>query len=447
MLIPGDVVTADNLGIVRIVSKIGGGGQGEVYVGESSSLGRVAVKWYAPQWATEQQQVVLDDLISRGTPDARFLWPISRVAKTSDQHAVTLPSAAGCKSFGYVMPLCEVGYVPLARLVNGNLNPASDPSFAAILASCRQLVESFRLLHAGGLCYRDISLGNVLLNPATGDIRICDVDNVSVDDGTSAVLGTPLFMAPEIVRDTTYSVVPSRRTDLHSLAVLLFVLLFMEHPLIGRRVDQGIWDEAHAQRHFGTDPLFIMSPTDSSNRAVKPHVERYWQLYPEFLRARMLTAFGEGLNDPRARVTEGEWGRVLTRLRDGMGTCPRCTATVFYDLGSPTTEVCVACGAPLADPLVLVTGRRQMVASRHLLLGADLDRSGAAHEPIGRAVVHPQDGNRLGLKNLTARPWTVTMPDGVEYTVAPQQAIELTDGITVRAGDIVAEVRHAVAAR
>jgi DNA-binding helix-hairpin-helix protein with protein kinase domain len=431
MLAIGSRLDADDIGVVRITSPLGGGGQGEVYVAESDALGRFAVKWYKPNWSTPEQLHTLTHLIERGSPDRRFLWPLAVVRSVS----------RASQQFGYLMPLCEPGFVPLARLVNGNLGRSQDPSFATVISTCLHLVESFRLLHAGGLCYRDISLSNVFFEPNTGDIRICDVDNVGIDDGKSKVLGTPLFMAPEIVRDPGHNTFPSRRTDLHSLAVLLFVLLFMEHPLIGKRVDMGLWDESHAIQHFGWQPVFIMSDADPSNRPLQEHVERYWQLYPEFLRQRFLTAFGAALTDPGARVTEGEWIRVLTELRDCMGTCPVCDATVFYDLRSGHAQHCQSCGNDLPRPLVVVVGKRRLIVSRHLRFGSDLLRSHAASDDVlARAVRHPHDPARLGLKNLTQNSWSVTTADGAEYTVGPQQAVELSDGMNVRVGDVEASI-------
>jgi DNA-binding helix-hairpin-helix protein with protein kinase domain len=303
------------------------------------------------------------------------------------------------------------------------------------------LVESFRLLHAGGLCYRDVSLANLFFDPAAGDIRICDVDNVGVDDGTSKVLGTPLFMAPEIVRDRTYRTFPSRRTDLHSLAVILFMLLFMEHPLIGRRVDAGIWDDEHSIRHFGADPLFIFSPDDDSNRPRRRHAQQYWRVYPEFLKRPMLTAFGIGLNDPAERVTEGEWIRVLTELRDSMASCPGCGNTVFYSVRSAERETCAACGTSLPKPLVLAAGRRRIVVSRHLAFGMDFLQQNAVDGPvIARAVSHPADHRRLGLKNVSGAPWRVTTAEGSVHRVNPQEAVDLLEGLRMTIGGIDAVV-------
>jgi DNA-binding helix-hairpin-helix protein with protein kinase domain len=434
MLSPDDVVCGERVGRVRITGRLGGGGQGEVYRAETATGAPLAIKWYKPNWATREQARVLDHLISRGSPDPRFLWPICQV---------TLPEPApgAASSFGYAMPLCEPEYVPLVRLVNGTLDPALEPGFAELLRICQHIVESFRLLHLSGLCYRDVSLANLFFHPATAGVRICDVDNVGIDDGSSKVLGTPLFMAPEIVRDTAATTFPSRGTDLHSLAVVLFYLLFLEHPLVGAKVDSGIWNEEHAVEHFGRNPVFVLSPTDSSNRPVSPHVERYWALYPRFLRERVLTAFGEGLHNPAGRVTEGEWLRALSRLRDAMGACPECAATVFFDLDAPSETTCHGCGCRLPTPLVLRIGNRRLVVSRHLRFGSEVVSAlPVPGPPIAEAVAHPSAGSRIGLKNETEVSWNVRMPDGSEHTVGPRQAVELTEGTTIQLPALTATV-------
>ena len=434
MLSAGDVVQGERTGAVRIVARIGGGLQGEVFRAESAA-GPVAVKWYHPPWATAAQARVIDELIAQGSPDPRFLWPVERLNPLAGPgHEPVL---------GYAMPLCEPGYFKLVRLVNGTLSPSLVPAPAEIIRICEHAVESFRLLHLSGLCYRDVSLANVFFDPRTANIRICDVDNVGIDDGTSKVLGTPLFMAPEIVRDTRFTTFPSRSTDLHSLAVLLFFLLFKEHPLVGRKVDRGLWDDQHALIHFGQEPVFVLSPDDDSNRPVSPHVEHYWALYPQFLRNRMISAFGVGLQTPSARVTEGEWLRTLSRLRDCMGSCPNCGATVFHDLDATEPVRCQSCDRPLPRPLVLVIGRRRLVVSRHLRFGAEVTAAlPSPGPPIAEAVPHPSEPDRFGLKNLTEVTWTVTMADGSEYSVGPRQAIELTEGVAISTPTIKAVVHR-----
>src|SRR5262249_50203112 len=107
-----------------------------------------------------------------------------------------------------------------------------EPSNKALATAAMFLADSFLQLHAKGLCYCDVSLGNVFIDPDTGDVLICDNDNVGIDGKPPFVKGTQFFMAPEIVRNEA---LPDSKTDRYSLAVLLFHLFIVHHPLQGRR--------------------------------------------------------------------------------------------------------------------------------------------------------------------------------------------------------------------
>ncbi len=107
-----------------------------------------------------------------------------------------------------------------------------NTTFRALATAGFYLADGYFQLHVGGMCYRDISFGNVFLEPGNGEVLICDNDNVAVDgDTNSGVLGTLRFMAPEIVRGQALS---DRKTDLFSLSVLLFYMFMFHHPLEGK---------------------------------------------------------------------------------------------------------------------------------------------------------------------------------------------------------------------
>ena len=77
------------------------------------------------------------------------------------------------------MNLIPSQYQGLEKLVLGKMRP--NPSFDILCTAAINLVESFRQLHAQGLCYKDINLGGPLMDPKTGDVVICDCDNVRVN--------------------------------------------------------------------------------------------------------------------------------------------------------------------------------------------------------------------------------------------------------------------------
>jgi DNA-binding helix-hairpin-helix protein with protein kinase domain len=395
----------------RVIELLGSGGQGEVYRVQWGS-GEYALKWYYDHSATAAQRGGLETLIDQGAPSELFLWPED------------IAEADGVPGFGYIMRLRPTEYRGLHDFVSGKV----DASFFSLATAGIGLAKAFRSLHNHGLCYRDISFGNAFVNPATGAVLVCDNDNVTVNRSNSAgVLGTPDFMAPEIVR---MEALPSTRTDLYSLAVLLFYILFIGHPLVGRRVLAiRCWDTAAREYMFGEQPLFIFDTNDMSNGPVDmaddPSGEAggfaliYWALYPEFLRTTFRKAFSIGLREPDARVTELEWLHTLTALRDAIFRCSSCGTPNFYDAeamkaAGSRLRPCWSCAKTPVAPFRLAIGNRlTMLNSGSQLYPHHLDE-GHAYDfsrPVAEVVHHPSQPGVWGLKNLGRVKW-VAMPSG-----------------------------------
>ncbi len=240
LLHPDQAVYTDTLFKPCIVSHlIGSGGQGEVYSAVWQGVS-VALKWYFPHQATVEQRRAIQALIRFGPPNKRFLWPMEMV------------SIPGKPGFGYLMPLRD----PKCKSIIDLMKRRVEPSFHTLITSCIELAHSFLQLHSKGLCYRDVSFGNVFFNVETGAILICDNDNVAINgDKRSGVMGTPRFMAPEVVRDEAD---PDTQTDLFSLSVLLFYLLLVHHPLEGEKENEiKCLDLPAMRRLYGDNPLFL----------------------------------------------------------------------------------------------------------------------------------------------------------------------------------------------
>ncbi len=420
---------------VAIEQFLGGGGQGEVY---RATLGGkpLALKWYFKENASPQQKAALETLIKRGAPTPRFLWPMD---------LVTSPAVAG---FGYLMPLREPRYRGLVELMTRQI----DPSFQALISACLELSHSFLQLHARGLCYRDINFGNVFLDSENGDILICDNDNVTVNGAQwSGVIGTPRFMAPEIVRGTA---LPDTQTDLYSLSVLLFYMLMLAHPLEGRR-EAGIHalDLAAMNRIYGSEPVFIFDPADDSNRPVPgihDNALTYWGLYPQFLRDLFTRAFTAGLREPRDRVRENEWRGALANLRDWVLYCPNCGAENFYDPeslrknnGQP--RPCWSCDGAIRlpyrvriDKTIVLLNHDSRLYPHHI----DPQRPFDFSAPAAEMVQHPQDPAIWGLKNRTGDTWRLTLADGSVKTVEPGRSAQLAVGVRIHFGKCQGEIRY-----
>ena len=419
----------------KVEKYIGGGGQGEVY--RATLDGRpIALKWYFPASATDEQRKALDTLIRRGAPSNKFLWPLELVA------------SANVSGFGYVMPLRAERYKGIVDMMKRRV----EPGFRALTTAGLELAHSFLQLHAKGLCYRDISFGNVFFDPDTGEVLICDNDNVAVDnEAGGGILGTPRFMAPEVVRGEA---VPSTQTDLFSLAVLLFYMLMMHHPLEGKReLAIKCLDLPAMRKLYGDEPLFIFDPTDKSN-APDPRYHKnaldFWAIYPQSLRDLFTRAFTDGLRDPRhGRVRESHWRAALARVRDAIIYCVNCRAENFYDaepLSSSTvkTGACWSCRASLRVPPRIRIGRRHVVMlnqdSQLFPHHVDDERAYDFTRPVATVTRHPTDPNVWGLKNLTGENWAATNAEGAIRDVAPGRSLTLNIGTRIHFGRAEGEI-------
>jgi len=429
------VKTASSLLVCVVEKFLGGGGQGEVYQAQIGD-DMVALKWYFPGSATPEQHTILENLIRSGSPNDRFLWPME------------ITTASDVEGFGYVMPLREPNYKGIVDLMKRRV----DPTFRALATAALHLAESYLQLHSKGLCYRDISFGNVFLDPKTGEVRICDNDNVSVDgQGIGGVLGTPRFMAPEVVRGEKK---PSTQTDLFSLAVLLFYMLMIHHPLEGRKESSiKCLDLPAMNRLYGSEPLFIFDALDTSN-SPDPSFHRnaleYWPIYPQFLRNLFIKSFTQGMHNPTTRVRESEWRGAMTRLRDSIVYCSQCSAENFYDpeflkSSGGVAAPCWSCQKEITLPPRIRIGRNIVMLNHDSGLyphHIDDNRLYDFSEPIAKVIQHPTNPSIWGLQNLSAICWVTTTADGVIREVEPRRSLPISFGTKISFGSAEGEIRR-----
>lgn len=406
---------------------LGAGTQGEVYRAHANGQ-EVAIKWYFPHYIQNDQQLWqrLENAVRKGSPDNNFLWPLE---------LVSLQKGVG---FGYVMPLRPSNFKSIVDLMLRR----AEPNFHALISACLQLSESFLQLHAKGFCYRDINFNNVFFDPNTGDILICDNDNVDVNGATGAINGTPRFMAPELVRGDSP---PNTESDLFSLAILLFYMLMLHHPLEGKKeASIRCFDQSAMNKLYGTEPLFIFDPQNNSNAPVAGLHDNalvYWVLYPQFLRDVFTRAFTSGINDQHGRIRENEWRVILINLRDSIFYC-RCGGQNFYDVDN--VKNCWACNKPLVYPPRLHINNAVVMLNHDTMLyphHTDQTQKFDFSKPQAAVNRHPKDPNRWGLQNISGSAWSITLPDNSVKTVEPQRSVNLAAGISINFGNTVAEIQ------
>lgn len=416
---------------------LGGGGQGEVY---RAKLGGqdVALKWYFPHYLTQDERLRerLEMAIKAGPPSDRFLWPQE------------LASSAEVDAFGYVMPLREGRFKGIVDLMKRRV----DPSFRALARSGFELAHNYLELHSRGLCYRDISFGNIFFDPQTGEVRICDNDNVDVNGKEGPIGGTPRFMAPELVRGEA---MPTTQTDLFSLAVLLFYMFMIHHPLEGKKeLAIHSFDLPAMRRLYGTDPVFIFDPADDSNRPVQGYHDNailYWEIYPEFLKTLFVKSFTDGIRDPDGgRVRESQWRLGMARLADSVIHCGHCKAENFYDaeklkVTGGKRPTCWNCKQEIVLPFRIRIGKNVVMLNSDTLLyphHVDEHRRYDFTSPVAEVSRHPTNPSVWGLKNVSGERWVRVTTDGQAKEIAPGQNVSLAKGTKIQFGKSEGEINY-----
>jgi serine/threonine protein kinase len=267
-----------------------------------------------------------------------------------------------------------------------------------------------------------------------------------------AILGTPDFMAPEVVRQ---EVLPSIETDKFSLAVMLFYLFLIDHPLKGQiETAFRIFDLPAREKLFGKEPVYVFDPNDQSNRpvpGVHDNAIAFEKVYPTFLKKLFEKAFTTGLKDPKnGRVTENEWKAAMVRLRDSIFYCRHCGAENFYDPDNPPPAVgravpCWACHKDIVlpfririDKAVIMLNHDTSLYLHHMDAGKRFDFS----TPVGEVVQHPKDPTIWGLRNRMKSKWVFTAPDGTLKDVEPGRSVPFATGIKVNFGTADGEIRY-----
>lgn len=402
-----------------IDSKIAQGGQGEVFAVRENGQ-PLALKLYFEKNATPEQRQIIQELVQSGPPETRspgsFIWPTK---------LVELPDG---KRFGYLMPLIDMSrYITLAHIESGRVR---HPGYETLIRYCCRLAECFRDLHIEGLCYRDISKYNVMFSPETGDVVICDNDNIVINKhGPGKISGTTQFMAPEVI---LHKARPSTATDHHSLSILLFMTLFGGNPFHGI-MEHGIhiFDRNAAEYLYGHKPVFVFDPHDSSNRLPDlpgyRHVKTQWMIFPEDIRRLFIRAFTSGLRNPADRVTDVEWMSAFTKLLGRLHVCT-CGAENFWEPARKEQRRCwnKSCAVNYPGKLVIGDKSSVLIKSGQQITSLHFGEK-AASKSVGKIVPHPSAASTFVLQNTTEAPWVAT-------SGSKQVEVPVGKGIVLRPG-------------
>lgn len=438
----GDIKKGLNGEIYILAKRIGRGGQAEVWKAQS----KASKKYYAYKEYKHNAYNIrtnIEDLIKIGK-----LKDKHGKALTSVVLPITIVEGTG-DALGYIMELVDLqDYTTIKKAWCGKY-----PSCEAICKIVKNLSQVFETLHLSyGMCYKDVNEGNIFFNPETGDIKIIDNDNIGYRDKFT-IKGTSGYMAPEVVLGDK----PDHNSDRFSFAVFVYRLLVGGFPFEGPYTENycirnNVLPDDARKIIYGTNALFVWNPADRQNsieRSPSPQHRgqvEYWGRLPSSVKDLFINTFAVNLpKDRRAeRATDADWRNVFDGLEKNLVVCPRCGKVTFREPGK-----CFECAHLLADPVidhrttaqaghkvvfkVLSAGEVKKELEAYVsdeISGAQVSK----HLPPGMLfkIMYNKSIQKLGIKNLSASPWTIVCADKSKKECAPGQVQILEKGMMVR---------------
>ena len=201
------------IGPYVLLGRLGAGGMGQVYLARSPGGRQVAVK------------VMHDALVREPSFRARFRHEVAAARQVGGIFTAPVVDAD---------PDAEAPWLATLYVDAPSLADAVDPRgpAAAGRRSCALaagLAEALLAIHAAGVLHRDLKPSNVLLagdGPRVIDFGIARILDDSRQTGTGLLIGTPAYMAPELVRGEA----PSPASDVFSLGAVLCFAATGEGP-------------------------------------------------------------------------------------------------------------------------------------------------------------------------------------------------------------------------
>ena len=211
-------------GSYKILSQLGAGGMGEVYLAEDTRLNRkVAIKFIlARSTADEQAQ-------------KRFIREAQAAAGLDHPNICAIHEVGQQDNISFIVMQYVDGQTLASRIQTATL------TLAETLDISIQVAGALSAAHSQGIIHRDIKPQNIIIN-SHGQVKVLDfglakvikqdelLDGEAVTEALlstpGVIVGTPAYMSPEQVRGETLDA----RTDIFSFGSVLFEMVSGRHP-------------------------------------------------------------------------------------------------------------------------------------------------------------------------------------------------------------------------
>ncbi|HKQ75815.1 MAG TPA: protein kinase [Blastocatellia bacterium] len=351
---PAPQLIGRELANYKIISLLGRGGMGEIYLAEDKRLHRkVALKLLAPQFTNDADRV------------RRFDREARAVSALNHPNIVTIFDIGQAGGLWFMATEFIEG-----RTLRQVLTESGALRLPEVFRIAGQIADALQAAHDVGIIHRDIKPDNVMLRP-DGYVKTLDFGLAKVNEKISksepsgeslsslteagAVMGTVSYMSPEQARGLNVD----KRTDIFSLGVVIYEMITGRLPFEGATASDVIASLLRSDQ----PPLARYSPEapDDLEQIVakalaKKQEERYQSVKDLILdlkslaqRMELTTMLARGGGPGPKSVKEGATRHMSPDNEDRQSapistqlTCPGCKS-----INPGLARFCLNCGGSL----------------------------------------------------------------------------------------------------
>ena len=216
----GDMV-GETIGPYEVLSELGSGGMGTVYLAQDARLGRkIAIKLLPSQFTNDKDRL------------RRFQQEARAASALNHPNILTVYEVEQREGLHYIATEFVDG-VTLRRHMN-----SQEMSLEEVLSVATQVAGALQAAHAAGIAHRDIKPENVMIR-SDGYVKVLDfglaklteneLSPATPETNPGIVMGTPRYMSPEQARGLDVDL----RTDIFSLGTVIYEMITGRVPFEG----------------------------------------------------------------------------------------------------------------------------------------------------------------------------------------------------------------------
>ena len=245
----------------KVICKLGNGACSDVYlVKEKSSTNLFAAK-------------VSRIECQKFSDQKSFISEISSLSKVKHLAVLSLTGFNLTNFEGNHFPTIITEYMPkgsLDGILNSNINLPQSKRYIILFG----IAEGMKYLHSIGITHRDLKPGNIVLDdnfyPYISDFGASKLSNSQQEQiSMESLVGTPLYMAPEIFANNQYSY----KIDVYSFSLIMYELITGRPPKFTKQ--NKFKDIVKAVREGKRPDLTIINDEE-----VKSFISKCWSSDP-----------------------------------------------------------------------------------------------------------------------------------------------------------------------